>query len=419
MAGVGDFTAWWDNERSALRKKLARAVEAARHDPKGAFEEFAKGTRDYGAGRLEGLARAEIPGASLLPRGVVKEALSPSPDSWEQGTDAREVGELAGVPEPGGGQMQEAAKREVLRRVPTKLKSAAWQEYLKQGSVTDVLDKYGVHVVGREVYDEINPSKQLKVREWRPGETETTFGDLVEYPEFVKEYNKRSGGQDLNTIPVKRVSGYQGGINYKYDIATLGQNPLRTGAMTVGDHDMDRIVEHELGHSLDALQSGKAAGGNPRTFVDQFIKDSGLNPRGLTAKQIYDRSLLTDPVDRLYAQALYDKAHTEYLRRPGEVRSRLSESRLRAVLTDEERLQYPVAARDVSVPGAARYLWESPEGVSFQNRTNADLILRRLQDWDDGPQFAQAVRTEGLDDLVKSARPEKLEDILKELLASP
>ena len=413
MPGIGDVAAWWDNEKASLRKKLARAWEAARNDPKGAFEEFAKGTADYGAARLEQLIRAVrpwAPGASLLPTEQIREMLRPTP-GFDESSDLRDLGAMAGVPEPGGGQLLGPARRELFKRVPAKLKSAVLQDLYTHGDRLTTLHKYGALPIGREVYEEI-AADSLKVRPWAPGESVVKFGDIIEYPELVAEHN-RITGKDLNQMPVHRMPGYGGYIQPGVNANNPGSHPLSMVRMGLGDQSMRAIVEHEGTHILDSLQSGTVAGANYKEILKDTLTN---NPRaqllGITPSTISNVAYNhPDPVMRAFAKQLADDAFAKYLKDAGESRARISEGRLDLTLP-VRRLHDPLSI-DPANPKV--YEWDSLVGHTFANRTGTDLTKKLPSEWDLGPQIAQRVLTgSGLDDYF--TRPKITADAIERAL---
>lgn len=399
MPGIGDVAAWWDNEKAALRKKLARAWADARNDPKGAFKEFAKGTADYGAARLEQLIRAEVPGASLLPTEQIREMLRPTP-GFDESTDMRDIGAMIGAPEPGGGQEATAARREIFKRVPAKLKAAVLQDLYTHGDRPTTLSKYGALPIGREVYTEITP-KNLAVRPWVAGETQAKFGDIIEYPELVAEHN-RITGKDLNQMPVHRMQGYNGYIQPGISANNPGSRPLSMLHMGLGDQAMRSIVEHEGTHTLDSLQSGAVAGANHKEVLRDTLANSpraqllGITPS--TISQVAHSH--PDPVVRAFANQLADEAFAKYLKNPGETRARISEGRLH--LTWAERKLLDPLAIDPASPKV--HEWDSLVGHKFVRRTGIDLTKKFPSEWDLGPQIAQRVLASGgLEDAIERA----------------
>lgn len=345
----GGAPGWLAERVRELAAKIARTRAEVGTDPLGSVLNLARGMT---VNALEGdtaLVKQALPAGRVLEpflrRGIdqyadpsrAKESIFPEVAALERSdaqmrqgkSDVQDLGELVGIPQPGGGQV--GAARQVFKHVnPSSV--AEYEHLVKLGySPQEIwrkvqLARFGEHVV------EMSPTDNFKLlRQWRPGETRARFGDLFQAPAQEAELEKAI--VDLPSLPVTRAPGSSGSITLGRRGST-GTGPIIPTAMRVGDSDMLGIAKHEIMHGLDSLGGGFPAGASLGAMAQQVAQETLGQPFGINELRILAMRGYKGADEALH------EALRRYYREPGEQLARIASGH--GALPDAmRRVEYP------------------------------------------------------------------------------
>jgi hypothetical protein len=138
---------------------------------------------------------------------------------------------------------------------------------------------------------------------------EGKLGDLVDHPEFFKNY-PQANDWAVSALRNKDIKGGSGGI--------LGGTNPQINALGRNDEELMKILLHEMQHGVQHIEKF-GRGGNPEQFASKLTREAvEANPE--KAAEIFD------PKGPLW-KGIAKKSEDQYKRLPGEVESRSVELR--------------------------------------------------------------------------------------------